>query len=931
MRDAEQAIKGVFEVLKRSGDARWESLSYTRLDVQKLLKKFGALLKGFVNKTLLGASLEDLFSSVKEYLEADESNALHAYERVKSVTQAYAEHSLDHGTKYALELCHQLATTLFSICETKFEQSGAGKPARLIMKPSEKKYPFHDISRAVNLGFYIENFGPGYAQELSCSASCDNAAHIRRPELYLGNLGVGRITIEIPIEIVRPAGSLLVEIAWRWTNFDGSGGSDSIMYELHGQPAGVDWDSLILAEPYRLEPVTNEHELVGRTEILAQLAAKSNSSNVGSACIWGQRRVGKTSIARTLLTRIRSDQNSKTVVLFLEAGEYVHPDPGRTIEQLGSKICRQVILADNRLKNSKPPLFEGALSPLSDFFDEVEAIAPELRFIIILDELDSVPIDLYRRGASGEAFFATIRSLSHKLGIGFVLVGGERMRYLFDCQGQALNKFQMIRVDYFDRSKHWGDFQDLIIRPTRDCLQFGDSALVNLYAEAAGNPFYTILICRKLFGLMVTRRDSYVTDRETEEAVALAIEEASIVNFQHFWDDGIVETGVANEEISMRRRYVLLALAESMGQSRLASRERVLEAGQTYGLDTRTISNELNEFVQREVLVEEDGHIGCKVPFFARWLKTVGPRQISTTYTEAQALKIYREEQEKSSVRSQEIIKLLERWPAYKGRSISPDHVRSWLEQFGRQSDQRLMFRLLEGVTFYSEDAIRSKMHEAHGIVTRGIIDRRSHKQVKKWPGILVSYLDGPGKSGARFAKLYIDENQMYNENLVERGHLKEALGKHESLEAVVFVDDFVGTGKSVREYLAKFVSECWDVISARKPKVFFVAACGFATGEKIIVDYIEQINIEARVHLCEVFDESYICFGDKSRVFMDPKERTKALEIAEKQGLILCKPAPLGYENSQALIVFSHNCPNNTLPILWEKSRTWVPLFRRD
>src|SRR5205085_1307408 len=131
-----------------------------------------------------------------------------------------------------------------------------------------------------------------------------------------------------------------------------------------------------------------------------------------------------------------------------------------------------------------------------------------------------------------------------------------------------------------------------------------------------------------------------------------------------------------------------------------ASRDRISEAAHAYGLDPRTISNELNEFIQREVLVEEDGQIGCKVPFFARWLKTVGPRQISTTYTEAQALKIYREEQEKSSVRSQEIVRLLERWPAYKGRSISPDHIRSWLEQFGKPSEQRLMFRLLQGVTF---------------------------------------------------------------------------------------------------------------------------------------------------------------------------------------------------------------------------------------
>ena len=42
----------------------------------------------------------------------------------------------------------------------------------------------------------------------------------------------------------------------------------------------------------KLEPITTEQELVGRTEILSQLAAKTRGPKVGSACIWGQKRVG---------------------------------------------------------------------------------------------------------------------------------------------------------------------------------------------------------------------------------------------------------------------------------------------------------------------------------------------------------------------------------------------------------------------------------------------------------------------------------------------------------------------------------------------------------------------------------------------------------------------------------------------------------------
>jgi hypothetical protein len=505
------------------------------------------------------------------------------------------------------------------------------------------------------------------------------------------------------------------------------------------------------------------------------------------------------------------------------------------------------------------------------------------------------------------------------------------MRYAFDCQGQALNKFQMIRVDYLDRSKHWTDYQDLITRPTNNWLQFSDSALVTIYSESAGNPYYTVLICRSLFTLMVSRRDSYVTEREAEEAVTLAIDEASTVNFQHFWDDAIIETGVQAEEVSMRRRYVLLSLAEAMGHRSGASRDEVAKAAGSYSLDARTVANEVNEFIQREILIERNGELSCKVPFLGRWLRTVGPRQISTTYTEAEALRIYREEEEKAAVRSKEIVQLIGQWGAYKGRSISPEQVRAWLEQFGRKSDQRLMFRILQHLRFYSEDEVRNKMKVAHGIVVRGLVERVTHKQVKRWQSLVVSYLDGPGKSGARFAKLYIDENGIYQESLVERGQLKATLSKRDDVQALVFIDDFVGSGHSASDYLQTFLNECGDVIKAKLIRVFFLAVCGFEAGRQYVEEHLSSNVTEIRVHFCDSFDESGVCFGDHSKVFTDHNERSRARDIAEGKGVLLCKPAPLGYSDSQALVVFSHNCPNNTLPILWEKNREWIPLFRRD
>ena len=42
-------------------------------------------------------------------------------------------------------------------------------------------------------------------------------------------------------------------------------------------------------------------------------------------------------------------------------------------------------------------------------------------------------------------------------------------------------------------------------------------------------------------------------------------------------------------------------------------------------------------------------------------------------------------------------------------------------------------------------------------------------------------------------------------------------------------------------------------------------------------------------------------------------------------------KPHPLGFLNSQSLIIFAHSVPNNTVPIIWSQKNKWHPLFPRQ
>jgi len=288
---------------------------------------------------------------------------------------------------------------------------------------------------------------------------------------------------------------------------------------------------------------------------------------------------------------------------------------------------------------------------------------------------------------------------------------------------------------------------------------------------------------------MVERRDCYITKKEVEEALVLALRCASENSFQHFWEDGIYVNADRTEEISVNRRRLLLCFAEVLRRNQKATKDQVLGLVNKYGLASDFVENEIREFERRKILTGESGVYKFKVRFFEGWLKEKGVKEIITTLSSVDKFLHDKRLEEETRVRSEEICRLVKTWGTYKGRSITEDQIRMWLAQFGEDNnDQRLLFRILQNVKFYSNDNIRAKMKESHGIVVRNIIQHFEPNK-RKQKDVLVSYLDCAGKSGARYAKLYADENGIYFENVVEPKKIKEFMNNNSNIQTIVFIE----------------------------------------------------------------------------------------------------------------------------------------------
>ena len=153
---------------------------------------------------------------------------------------------------------------------------------------------------------------------------------------------------------------------------------------------------------------------------------------------------------------------------------------------------------------------------------------------------------------------------------------GFKIKFIISIQGEQLNKFESYRVDYFDK-EHWSDFKDLVKKPVENYLDITDEAINVLYEITAGNPYFTNIICETMMRIAIEKRDSFVTDIEMNEAIKKSIEIAEAEIFAHFWEDGIKEDNDKEEEISYKRRKILLALSELEKNDENLTKEKIID------------------------------------------------------------------------------------------------------------------------------------------------------------------------------------------------------------------------------------------------------------------------------------------------------------------------------------------------------------------
>lgn len=254
--------------------------------------------------------------------------------------------------------------------------------------------------------------------------------------------------------------------------------------------------------------------------------------------------------------------------------------------------------------------------------------------------------------------------------------------------------------------------------------------------------------------------------------------------------------------------------------------------------------------------------------------------------------------------------------------------IEKWLMNFILKYERKTAFELVPKIIFYSKKEMeylcKITFQKLLKSVERYVDHPVDNSILSRF--ILVPLTDS-GSFGCRHLRHdYQLDAQNVKQSINDLKGADYSEGKH-----IIFVEDFVGTGRdAVVKYqnfeLAKKKKGISDI------HFYYFAPIATEWGIKMIEE-----KTEFEIIAGEILGSRYRCFSDDSVIYPETNERTKAEKVFRNYGEKLCrcdpeiKGFPLGFDDSQLVVVLFDNTPDNSLPVIWYPDKNWFPLFKRS
>lgn len=229
-----------------------------------------------------------------------------------------------------------------------------------------------------------------------------------------------------------------------------------------------------------------------------------------------------------------------------------------------------------------------------------------------------------------------------------------------------------------------------------------------------------------------------------------------------------------------------------------------------------------------------------------------------------------------------------------------------WLDQFADE-DLGLAIEVVKAVRYFDTANIRSMTKKLYRMITAELADR----------GFTSAVFVAAGGSGSGSATVVRALRELVRGTPYRIATMLEVASiVPGGVDAIVFVDDFSGTGDTLVEWWANVE----PIVRPNNAAVFVGLLVLNERARPRLEEFADVLSVT------ELGPEANV-LGNDSNVF-SKEQQERLLKYCRSTGC--SRRYERGYGACGLLVALKHGCPNDSLPILWHDGDVWRPLFNR-
>ncbi len=261
-------------------------------------------------------------------------------------------------------------------------------------------------------------------------------------------------------------------------------------------------------------------------------------------------------------------------------------------------------------------------------------------------------------------------------------------------------------------------------------------------------------------------------------------------------------------------------------------------------------------------------------------------------------------------------LNITNRWGGKEVCTDFDEKIDKWIAQF-EEGERDVILALLMHFEYYTNRKLNKRVVELYRkFIDTYIVDIDHQTMV-----FIPPYKEyGVGFSDVFFSTFWT-MNCLYD---YTEKNVYSLLQEGNQFEIIVVVDDYSGTGKTI----CSTINKCIEANASCKRTLFYVLTTVIS---RMAEEKIQKFARENELRITTLaLDKSDKVFVENN--YFD-KNKAEALMRCYEEISKRCsvdKDYVFGYQQTQALIAFEYNTPNNTLGLFWHEKESFFSLFRR-